>query len=201
MHLSTSPSAISNHDHLLFRQCSEFAKSCEVGVDNCYDNEECISTQSRGRAGCCECVEGASRGANGTCWLVKQNTTSTMPIASSTLIIPTTTTEIPTTTTTAKYIRHLAISISPTSIQLPESKSSITAIAVPDPEAGEDYSYHWDVVAYPQNMQVETSIEGNNQKVLKLSQPSPGNYTFRVTVNSTSSFGVLLTNLNVLARK
>ena len=80
-----------------------------------------------------------------------------------------------------RYIRHLAISISPTSIQLPELISNVTAIVVPDPEPGEEYSYKWSVISYPQDQQLGT-VEGNNEKTLKLSLLSPGNYTFQITV-------------------
>lgn len=101
---------------------------------------------------------------------------------------------------TTKYIRRLAIHISPTSIQLPELKSNITAIVVPDPEVGEEYLYSWTVVAFPQDQQPGT-VEGNNEKTLKLSQLSPGNYTFRIIVSSENSYGETLENLTVLARK
>jgi hypothetical protein len=79
-------------------------------------------------------------------------------------------------------------------------KSNITAIVVPDPESGEEYSYTWAVVSYPQDQQPGT-IEGSNEKTLKLSQLSPGNYTFHITVESQNSFGEALENLTVLARK
>ena len=71
---------------------------------------------------------------------------------------------------------------------------------VPDPESGEEYSYTWAVVSYPQDQQPGT-IEGSNEKTLKLSQLSPGNYTFHITVKSQNSFGEALENLTVLARK
>lgn len=78
--------------------------------------------------------------------------------------------------------------------------SNITAIVVPDPEPNEEYSYKWSVVGYPQDQQLGT-VEGNNVKTLKLSHLSPGEYSFQITVSSSSSYGEALANLTVLARK
>jgi len=137
--------------------------------------------------------------------MIRDPSAGTCLISSPTTLLPPT---LPLTTsqaeivTTTRYIRHLAISISPTSIQLPEIKSNITAIVVPDADPGEKYIYNWEVVSYPQDHGVDdASIEGNNEKTLKLSQLSPGNYTFRITVKSDSSFGEILANLSVLARE
>ncbi|XP_046464140.1 dyslexia-associated protein KIAA0319-like protein [Daphnia pulex] len=181
------------------RQCSELSKSCEVGVDNCFENEECQSISDRRRNGCCECKDGFMRSLNGTC-LVRNKTTEneTTDVVETTFLPWTSIVTTPATTSTTRYIRHLAIHISPTSIQLPELKSNITAIVVPDPELGEEYSYTWVVVNYPQDQQPGT-IEGNNEKTLKLSQLSPGNYTFHITVKSPNSLGEAIENLTVLA--
>ena len=182
--------------YVVYRQCSDDdAKSCEVGVDNCFLNEECKAI-GRGRGGCCECAEQFVR-VNGTCTAaaheVELDEGTTMVFISTT-----TTTQAPTTTT--RYIRRLAISISPTSIQLPEPKTNITALVVPSAQEGEEYTYKWVVVSFPQNQQPGT-IEGNNEETLKLSQLSPGNYTFRITVSSSNSFGENIANLTVLPRK
>lgn len=141
------------------------------------------------------------RSLNGTC-LVRNKTTEneTTDVVETTFLPWTSIVTTPATTSTTRYIRHLAIHISPTSIQLPELKSNITAIVVPDPELGEEYSYTWVVVNYPQDQQPGT-IEGNNEKTLKLSQLSPGNYTFHITVKSPNSLGEAIENLTVLARK
>nr|CAG4650724.1 EOG090X00QS [Simocephalus serrulatus] len=180
------------------RLCSEFSKSCEVGVGNCYENEECKQISRRRKNGCCECSEGFVR-SNNTC--VAENskilTDETTHAIETTLPSLSSTVSTPATTTTTRYIRHLAIHISPTSIQLPELKSNITAIVVPDPEEGEEYQYAWAVVAFPQEQ--PGTVEGNNEKTLKLSQLSPGNYTFRITVSSPNSYGETLENLTVLA--
>jgi len=140
------------------------------------------------------------RSLNGTCLVKITTETETTDIVETTVLPWTSTVTTPATTSTTRYIRHLAIHISPTSIQLPELKSNITAIVVPDPELGEEYSYAWVVVSYPQDQQPGT-IEGNNEKTLKLSQLSPGNYTFHITVKSPNSLGEAIENLTVLARK
>nr|CAG4643003.1 EOG090X00QS [Ilyocryptus agilis] len=46
---------------------------------------------------------------------------------------------------------------------------------------------------------VGATVEGNNEKTLKLSHLSPGNYSFSITVNSSNSFGETLANLTVLS--
>lgn len=187
--------------YLSFRKCSEFSKSCEVGVDNCFENEECQSISERRRNGCCECKDGFIRNLNGSCFFNERpHAAETTNEAETTLPSWISTSTTPGTTSTMRYIRHLAIHISPTSIQLPEPKSNITAIVIPDPELGEEYSYTWIVDSYPKD-QPPGNIEGLNEKTLKLSQLSPGNYTFNVTVSSPNSFGVALANLTVLARK
>lgn len=164
-------------------------------MDNCPAQEECKPVANRGRNGCCECTAGMIRDPSAGACLISSTTTLLPP----TLPLTTSQAEIVTTT---KYIRHLAISISPTSIQLPEIKSNITAIVVPDADSGEKYIYNWEVVSYPQDHGVDDAIiEGNNEKTLKLSQLSPGNYTFRITVKSDSSFGEIVANLSVLARE
>lgn len=181
------------------RKCSEFSKSCEVGVDNCFENEECQSISERRRNGCCECKDGFIRNLNGSCFFNERpHAAETTNEAETTLPSWISTSTTPGTTSTMRYIRHLAIHISPTSIQLPELKSNITAIVIPDPELGEEYSYTWIVDSYPKD-QPPGNIEGLNEKTLKLSQLSPGNYTFNVTVSSPNSFGVALANLTVLA--
>ena len=65
---------------------------------------------------------------------------------------------------------------------------------------GEEYSYKWTVVNFPQNLPPGT-VEVNNEKIMTLSQLSPGNYTFQVIVNSMTSFGEAIVNVTVLARK
>nr|CAG4642290.1 EOG090X00QS [Evadne anonyx] len=171
--------------------CPAFTKSCEVGVDNCMEMEECVSFGARRRGGCCRCKEGFARDSNQQCVIINGNTSQTE------LLIPVTTQS---TTTTTKYIRHLAISVSPTTIQLPEPKSNITAIVIPQPMEGEEYTYKWTVLNFPQNVPPGT-FEGNNEKTLKLSQLSPGNYTFQIIVNSLASLGEAIVNVTVLAPK
>lgn len=150
-----------------------------------------MSLGARRRGGCCRCKEGFARNANQQCLAINQNTSQTEPLIAVTTQA---------TTTTTKYIRHLAISVSPTTIQLPEFKSNITAIVIPEPMEGEEYSYKWTVVNFPQNLPPGT-VEVNNEKIMTLSQLSPGNYTFQVIVNSMTSFGEAIVNVTVLARK
>ena len=150
-----------------------------------------MSLGARRRGGCCRCKEGFTRDSNQQCLIINRNTSQTEPLIAITTQA---------TTTTTKYIRHLAISVSPTTIQLPEPKSNITAIVIPEPMEGEDYTYKWTVLKFPQNLAPGT-LEGNNQKTLKLSQLSPGNYTFQIIVNSLMSFGEAIVNVTVLARK
>ena len=167
-------------------------------MDNCFENEECFPVSHRRKNGCCECSEGFTRNQKGVCVRSESETTDAVETTFPSSISTATT---PSTTTTTRYIRRLAIHISPTTIQLPELKSNITAIVVPDPEVGEEYSYLWEVKSFPQDQQPATTIEGNNEKTLKLSQLSPGNYTFHITVSSPNSFGESLENLTVLARE
>ncbi len=183
------------------RNCSQFSKSCELGVGNCYENEECFAVSARRKDGCCECSTGFTRNLTGACLQSKVIESETTDAIDTTFPSSISTVTTPSTTTTTRYIRHLAIHISPTAIQLPELKSNITAIVVPDPEEGEEYSYFWTVLAYPLDMQPATTIEGNNEKTLKLSQLSPGNYTFHIKVSSPNSFGETIENLTVLARE
>lgn len=138
------------------------------------------------------------RNLNGTCLVnEKLHVTDVAETASPSWNSTVTT---PGTTSTTRYIRRLAIHISPTSIQLPELISNITAIVVPDPELGEAYSYIWTTLSYP-NDQPPATMEGTYEKTLKLSQLSPGNYTFHVEVKSSNSFGEAVENLTVLARE
>ena len=181
---------------LIRRVCSEFSKDCEIGVENCFENEECKPIGARRKNGCCECSEGFIRNSNKTCILREEHGFPSTDSVETTLVPVT---SVPLTTTT-KYVRRLAIHISPTSIQLPETISNITAIVVPEPDVGEEYSYTWTVVAFPQDQQPGT-VEGNKEKTLKLSQLSPGNYTLRVAVISPNSFGETVENLTVIARK
>jgi len=171
--------------------CSAYSKSCEIGVDNCAETEECVSMGARRRGGCCRCKEGFSRDSNQQCLVINGNTSQTQPLTAVTTQA---------TTTTTKYIRHLAISVSPTTIQLPEPKSNITAIVIPEPMEGEEYTYKWTVLNFPQNLPPGT-FEGNNEKTLKLSQLSPGNYTFQIIVSSLASLGEAIVNVTVLAPK
>lgn len=173
--------------------CSASSKTCEVGVDNCSETEECVSLGARRRGGCCRCKSGFTRDSNQQC-LVKDKSGGRTEFTG----IPVSTTAIPTSTT--KYIRHLAISVSPTTIQLPETKSNITAIVIPEAMEDEEYTYKWLVLSFPQNVPPGT-FEGNNEKTLILSQLSPGNYTFKTIVNSLTSFGEAIVNVTVLAPK
>ena len=139
-------------------------------------------------------MEGHVRNSNGTC--IPAHLTELDETTTTVFITTTTTTQAPTT----RYMRHLVISISPTTVQLPENNTNIRAIVVPSAEVGEEYLFKWDVVSYPKDQQPGT-IEGNNEETLKLSQLSPGNYTFRITVSSQNSKGENIVNLTVLPRK
>nr|CAH0104636.1 unnamed protein product [Daphnia galeata] len=160
------------------KNCCSLLKECHIAIwqnTTCY-NVECDSLDE------CHLSESSfndtvqtvlvreftRRSLNGTC-LVNNKTTETetaTDVVETTILPWTSTVKTPGTTSTVQYIRHLAIHISPTYIRptIPEVKSNITAIVAPNPESG--------------------TIEGSNEKILKLSQLPPGNYTFRITVKS-----------------
>ena len=165
--------------------------ACETG-NSCPENETCVVSGPRRRTGCCQCKEGYILNANQTCLLPSNSSLSNEVSTLSTEV-----SSIP--TTTPIYIKHLAISISPTVIQLPEKQSQITAIVVPDPEEGEKYAYKWSIPSFPEGSTGD--VEDSNEKVLKLSNLQPGNYSLHIQVNSALSFGETLVNLTVLPRK
>lgn len=57
-------------------QNTEPAKTCEYGIEECAQNEECILESTRSRQGYCRCLKNYQRNAQGVCQLTPSATPS-----------------------------------------------------------------------------------------------------------------------------
>nr|CAG4640616.1 EOG090X00QS [Eulimnadia texana] len=157
---------------------------CEYGVEtSCIKNEICVPLNSKSRQGTCECAEGFTRNALGSCVMI-QTTVAMM-------------TDAGTTPSPEPYITKVEISITPDHVQLPASEVTLTSYVIPmNPPDGGKYMYKWTLLSYPDEGTAGT-IGKNDESTLKMSQLIPGNYSFHLTVNSSSAFGETNTTLVV----
>lgn len=156
------------------------SKSCNVGIPDCGDNEECVQNSPKSRAGTCRCKEHYIRNSDGIC-TQSATTEATSAVASSTQITK----------------RKLKVAVENAEIQLPQSEVNLKAFATPEPQENEKYNYDWTSLNQPEG---SSAIKKQNGDELQLTKLSEGLYTFKVNVSSEFSYGETFVNVTVLAQ-
>ncbi|XP_050347693.1 dyslexia-associated protein KIAA0319 isoform X2 [Nymphalis io] len=177
--------------------------SCEVGADDCPYNSECIPLGLKMQNGICKCIMGTEENAQGAC--VPRRPFSkgpTIPIGSikksDNLISEMRTEDLKSDKPITK--QNLTVSISSKEVQLPDNEVTLAAYTIPDEKSTmSHYNYVWTLVDQPKN-----GFTGNmnqNGGTVTLTDLTEGQYRFKVTVNSTNSYGEAFANVTVLPPK
>ncbi|KAB0387150.1 hypothetical protein FD755_002106 [Muntiacus reevesi] len=80
-------------------------------------------------------------------------------------------------------------------ITLPKNEVQLNAFVLPEPDAGETYTYDWQLITHPKDYSGE--MEGEHSQILKLSKLTPGLYEFRVIVDGQNAHGEGYVNVTV----
>ncbi|XP_025091552.1 dyslexia-associated protein KIAA0319-like protein [Pomacea canaliculata] len=182
-------------------QNTEPAKTCEYGIEECAQNEECILESTRSRQGYCRCLKNYQRSAQGVCQLTPSATPSVSAPAG-----PEASGHEDSGKTTAKSetpaVTKLTVSAGENKVlQLPENSLTLSAFVLPKAQTGEEYHYEWSPLSMPEGAEEATIQEGKNTDTLKLSKLIAGLYRLKVTVTGENKFGDAYVNVTVLAPK
>lgn len=191
-----------NSDSDMIMDASNFLEKipCELGADDCPLNSACIPLGLKTRNGICECVPGTEENAHGSCVQTRPFSKGpTIPVdaikknddmdgKSDALKIE---------TSSQKSVQMLTVSIISKQVQLPENEVTLAAYVIPDEKAtNSHYSYVWTLVGQP-NGGFTGNMNQNGAKVT-LTELTEGQYSFKVTVNGTNSYGEGYANVTVL---
>uniref|UniRef100_A0A8C6D9W4 KIAA0319 like n=1 Tax=Moschus moschiferus TaxID=68415 RepID=A0A8C6D9W4_MOSMO len=100
------------------------------------------------------------------------------------------------TSTPHPVIKELVVSAgNSVQITLPKNEVQLNAFVLPEPDAGESYTYDWRLITHPRDYSGE--MEGEHSKVLKLSKLTPGLYEFKVIVDGQNAHGEGYVNVTV----
>nr|XP_058902819.1 dyslexia-associated protein KIAA0319-like protein homolog isoform X3 [Kogia breviceps] len=100
--------------------------------------------------------------------------------------------------TSAPYpvIKELVVSAgNSVQITLPKNEVQLNAYVLQEPDAGETYTYDWQLITHPKDYSGE--MEGKHSRVLKLSKLTPGLYEFKVIVDGQNAHGEGYVNVTV----
>ncbi|XP_047535299.1 dyslexia-associated protein KIAA0319 isoform X1 [Vanessa atalanta] len=177
--------------------------SCEVGADDCPYNSECIPIGLKMQNGICKCVMGTEENAQGACVPHRPFSKGpTIPIESikksDNLISEMRTEDLKADKPVTR--QNLTVSISSKEVQLPDNEVTLAAYTIPDEKSTmSHYNYVWTLVDQPKD-----GFTGNmnqNAGTVTLTDLKEGQYRFKVTVNSTNSYGEAFANVTVLPPK
>ncbi|XP_047649263.1 dyslexia-associated protein KIAA0319-like protein homolog isoform X1 [Phacochoerus africanus] len=100
------------------------------------------------------------------------------------------------TSTPYPVVKELVVSAgNSVQITLPKNEVQLNAYVLPEPLAGETYTYDWQLITHPKDYSGE--MEGKHSQVLKLSKLTPGLYEFRVIVDGQNAHGEGYVNVTV----
>uniref|UniRef100_A0AAA9TDD4 KIAA0319 like n=1 Tax=Bos taurus TaxID=9913 RepID=A0AAA9TDD4_BOVIN len=100
------------------------------------------------------------------------------------------------TSTPLPVIKELVVSAgNSVQITLPKNEVQLNAFVLPEPDAGEAYTYDWQLITHPRDYSGE--MEGEHSKILKLSKLTPGLYEFKVIVDGQNAHGEGYVNVTV----
>lgn len=100
------------------------------------------------------------------------------------------------TSTPHPVIKELVVSAgNSVQITLPKNEVQLNAFVLPEPDAGETYTYDWQLITHPKDYSGE--MEGEHFKILKLSKLTPGLYEFKVIVDGQNAHGEGYVNVTV----
>ncbi|XP_036701483.1 dyslexia-associated protein KIAA0319-like protein homolog isoform X5 [Balaenoptera musculus] len=100
--------------------------------------------------------------------------------------------------TSAPYpvIKELVVSAgNSVQITLPKNEVQLNAYVLQEPDAGETYTYDWQLITHPKDYSGE--MEGKHSQILKLSKLTPGLYEFKVIVDGQNAHGEGYVNVTV----
>ena len=133
-------------------QALQGPKTCEVGLQECNNgpNEECISNNPKSRNGMCHCKKGFERNLN-------EISVQIQPI-----------------------VTPIEVQVHSKNITLPENKATLSAYAIPEPDANDKYNYEWTLISGPSDSGL---MENRQMQTVSLKQLQEGTYLFKVVVS------------------
>ncbi|XP_050682200.1 dyslexia-associated protein KIAA0319-like protein isoform X2 [Leptidea sinapis] len=173
--------------------------ACEVGADDCPYNSECIPLGLKMHSGICKCTPGMEMNNQGSCVPIRRVFSKGPRDESESLktneeVIGDMTNED---VKEPKPVQKLTVSISSKTVQLPENEVTLAAYTIPDENStNSHYNYVWILVNQPKD-----KFTGNmkqNGGTVTLTDLTEGQYSFKVTVNGTNSYGEGFANVTVL---
>ncbi|KAL4708995.1 hypothetical protein ACJJTC_005856 [Scirpophaga incertulas] len=192
-----------NSDNEMIMDASNYIEKvpCEVGVNDCPLNAECIPLGIKLRNGICKCIPGTEENTQGAC------IQSIRPFSKGPTIpldgikkndeLDSNSDETKPEISSPKSIQNLTVSVSNKTVQLPDNEVTLAAYTIPDEKATKShYNYVWTLVD-----QSKGGFTGNmNQDgaTVKLTDLTQGQYRFKVTVNGTNSYGEGFATVTVL---
>ncbi|CAB3253365.1 unnamed protein product [Arctia plantaginis] len=172
---------------------------CEVSED-CPLNAACVPFSMKMRNGICKCIPGTEENGQGVCEPIrpfsKGPTIQVDPIKKLDEA-DVKSDALKTETTSQKTVQPLTVSILSKKVQLPENEVTLAAYTIPDEKATmSHYNYAWTLVDQPKGG-FTGNMNQNGAKVT-LTDLTEGQYSFKVTVNGTNSYGEGYANVTVL---
>ncbi|VVD01179.1 unnamed protein product [Leptidea sinapis] len=173
--------------------------ACEVGADDCPYNSECIPLGLKMHSGICKCTPGMEMNNQGSCVPIRRvfskgpRDESESSKTNEEVIGDMTNEDVK----EPKPVQKLTVSISSKTVQLPENEVTLAAYTIPDENStNSHYNYVWILVNQPKD-----KFTGNmkqNGGTVTLTDLTEGQYSFKVTVNGTNSYGEGFANVTVL---
>ncbi|KAF6024427.1 hypothetical protein EB796_017264 [Bugula neritina] len=177
--------------------------TCEFGLQECGENEECKMGEEENRRanGICVCQENYSRDSSGKC--VQLDTVTLTSAEKKSSVVPiqlpahTTTAKSPPTTPKPKIV-PLTVSAGDSKIlEYPEDSTKLSAYAIPEPQPGETYTYQWSLVQAPDGDE-KGQTSGMDSPTLILTKLVPGVYVLTVDVKGDNKQGSATVNVTVM---
>ncbi|XP_076437879.1 dyslexia-associated protein KIAA0319-like protein [Babylonia areolata] len=179
-------------------------QSCEYGLKQCPQGEECVLQGSRSRHGLCGCVPGFERNADGDCQpqLLFSTTTPASGDSNPDGAEQEDQTDKTTPQPETPKVTKLTVSAGENKVlQLPENSITLSAYVFPNAKEDEEYHYEWSPMGQPEGSEERATMQGKNTNTLKLSNLIAGLYQMKVQVTGENKFGQAFVNITVLPPK
>ncbi|XP_015600421.1 dyslexia-associated protein KIAA0319-like protein [Cephus cinctus] len=179
--------------HVLFNSNE---MSCMDGVQDCPENEVCITHGDKAGEGVCQCSIRFKRNSAGVCIAMDDLENSEASDTPDILKV-----QVPKNNSTSVKppVKQLLVSAVSKQVRLPENEVTLSAYTVPGEQENEHYNYVWSLLSQPEG---ETgTMTDQNKMTVKLSHLSEGTYNFKVAVSSPTAYGEAYANVTVLPPK
>lgn len=176
---------------------SEMAR-CQIGLNMCPVNEQCVPLTPSLRQGVCNCIKDYERDVNGVCVSLKLAENLIMKDLNSDSDLGSVTKSDSSEKPSAD---KLVVSVLSKTVRLPEKEATLIAYTIPDEQnSGDTYKYLWSLISQPADAVNGTMSDQAKDKIV-LSNLSEGLYRFKVVVTGSTMKGEAYANVTVLPEK